>query len=75
MVCKEAKPRKEGREKIVQHKWITNFTIRMNNVDTLANQGGRLRWKIENEGFNVQKNGGYNPSTMLRAGSRTYLQP
>ena len=21
--------------------------------------GGRLRWKIENEGFNVQKNGGY----------------
>jgi hypothetical protein len=25
----------------------------------LANEGGRLRWKIENEGFNVQKNGGY----------------
>ena len=25
----------------------------------LANQGGRLRWKIENEGFNVQKNGGF----------------
>ena len=22
-------------------------------------RGGRLRWKIENEGFNVQKNGGY----------------
>ena len=29
------------------------------NVIALANQGGRLRWKIENEGFNVQKNGGY----------------
>jgi hypothetical protein len=28
-------------------------------VIELANQGGRLRWKIENEGFNVQKNGGY----------------
>ena len=28
-------------------------------VVTIANQGGRLRWKIENEGFNVQKNGGY----------------
>jgi hypothetical protein len=28
-------------------------------VTQLANQGGRLRWKIENEGFNVQKNGGY----------------
>lgn len=25
----------------------------------LANQGGRLRRKSENEGFNVQKNGGY----------------
>ena len=25
----------------------------------LANRGGRLRWKIENEGFNLQKNGGF----------------
>jgi hypothetical protein len=25
----------------------------------LANEGGRLRWKIENEGFNTQKNGGF----------------
>jgi hypothetical protein len=25
----------------------------------LANDGGRVRWKIENEGFNVQKNGGF----------------
>jgi hypothetical protein len=24
-----------------------------------ADQGGRIRWKIENEGFNAQKNGGY----------------
>ena len=31
----------------------------MSNVTELANEGGRLRWKIENEGFNVQKNGGY----------------
>jgi hypothetical protein len=30
------------------------------NVDTLADQAGRLRWKIENEGFNIQKNGGFN---------------
>jgi len=28
-------------------------------VIELANQGGRIRWKIENEGFNVQKHGGY----------------
>lgn len=40
--------------------WISNITISFNNVDVIANSGGRLRWKIENEGFNVQKNGGYN---------------
>ena len=28
-------------------------------VGVLANKGGRLRWKIENEGFNSQKNGGF----------------
>lgn len=40
--------------------WLTNFTITSSNYYQLANKGGRLRWKIENEGFNVQKNGGYN---------------
>ncbi len=40
--------------------WITNFSVRADNVTTLANRGGRLRWKIENEGFNIQKNGGFN---------------
>lgn len=39
--------------------WITNFTLTPETVTPLANDGGRLRWKIENEGFNVQKNGGY----------------
>jgi len=28
-------------------------------VAALANRGGRLRWKIENEGFNTQKNSGF----------------
>jgi len=40
--------------------WLTNFTIRPDNVHILANRGGRCRWKIENEGFNIQKNGGFN---------------
>ena len=40
--------------------WITNFTIRPQNVLALGNRGGRCRWKIENEGFNIQKNGGFN---------------
>lgn len=39
--------------------WITNFNINKNNCHRLVNKGGRLRWKIENEGFNMQKNGGY----------------
>lgn len=53
--CVESKPSGEGK-----HIWLTNFTITTNKVDTLANEGGRLRWKIENEGFNVQKKGGFN---------------
>jgi len=49
--------RKDDEEK--QYVWLTSFVINQNNVIELA-KGGRLRWKIENEGFNIQKNGGYN---------------
>lgn len=39
--------------------WVTNFhELSEPNVDKIANEGGRLRWNIE-ESFNVQKNGGY----------------
>jgi hypothetical protein len=41
------------------YRWVTNIRVSQRNVVELANDGGRLRWKIENEGFNVQKNGGY----------------
>lgn len=60
IVCQETKPNRHGEYKTTTFKWLTNFIPTPNNVDTLANQGGRLRWKIENEGFNVQKNGGFN---------------
>jgi hypothetical protein len=40
-------------------KWLTNFTLLSSNAPCLANQAGRLRWKIENEGFNLQKTGGF----------------
>lgn len=40
--------------------WITDFEVDRQNKRQLADKGGRLRWKIENEGFNMQKNGGYN---------------
>jgi len=39
--------------------WLTNFHVKQINVEALAKRGGRLRSKIENEGFNIQKNGGF----------------
>jgi len=39
--------------------WLTNTPLGCKSVVTYANQGGRLRWKIENEGFRTQKHGGY----------------
>lgn len=39
--------------------WLTNFPINADNVISLTHQGGRLRWKIENEGFRDQKHGGF----------------
>lgn len=38
--------------------WTTDHRPDEHNVHILANKGGRLRWRIENQGFNVQKNGG-----------------
>jgi hypothetical protein len=58
--CLEEKPDTDGAPKTTRFRWITNFNLKTNKVIALADQGGRIRWKIENEGFNVQKNGGYN---------------
>jgi len=38
--------------------WVTNFTLKSENVYAIANQGGRARQGIENV-FNVEKNGGF----------------
>ena len=39
--------------------WLTNYVIGgLRNYEEIA-KGGRCRWKIENQGFNTQKNGGY----------------
>jgi len=40
-------------------RWVTNITLNRATAHRVGNQGGRLRWKIENEGFNEQKNGGF----------------
>ena len=57
--CNERKPGKNGLLKNTRFVWITNLPVNECNFKEIA-KGGRLRWKIENEGFNTQKNGGYN---------------
>lgn len=57
--CVETKPGKDGTTVTNKFKWLTFFKLTEKNVIEFANTGGRLRWKIENEGFNVQKNGGF----------------
>jgi len=49
--CLETKPDSDKQLKTTRFKWITNFNVTTHKVVSLANQGGRLRWKIENEGF------------------------
>jgi len=53
--CVETKPREEQKKFV----WLTNFEVSGDNY-LIIGKGGRLRWKIENEGYNTQKNGGYN---------------
>lgn len=58
--CLETKPDpRTPAPKTTRFRWVSNFHVTRAKIVTLANQGGRLRWKIENEGFNVQKRGGY----------------
>lgn len=57
--CKERLIDKCGEQTITKYKWVTIFPLDKDRVITLANNGGRVRWKIENEGFNIQKNGGF----------------
>ena len=49
--------RKDKKQKTT-FRWITNLEINKRNLEELI-QAGRWRWKIENEGFNNQKNGLY----------------
>jgi hypothetical protein len=48
----------ERHERVYYNRWITNVKPDDHNAFDLA-QTGRLRWKIENEGTNTQKHGGY----------------
>jgi hypothetical protein len=57
--CLETGEKAKGVACTKKFKWVTNLSASERNVVKLTYNGGRLRWKIENEGFNVQKNGGY----------------
>lgn len=51
--CWEIKP-----EKTLHFSWVTDLYVTEENVFQIM-QGGRARWKIENETFNTLKNQGY----------------
>jgi hypothetical protein len=40
--------------------WLTPLPVGHKTVEAIAQKGGRDRWKVENEGFNRQKNSGLN---------------
>lgn len=44
----------------VRFAWLTDLPLTHRTVWEIAEKGGRCRWKIENEGFNRQKNSGLN---------------
>jgi hypothetical protein len=48
----------KGKNKKVQFQWVTSLEVTRRNLEELI-FAGRGRWKIENEGFNNQKNGIY----------------
>lgn len=49
---------KEGNKQTVCFQWVTNLELTKRNLEEMI-LAGRGRWKIENEGFNNQKNGLY----------------
>ena len=48
-----------GEEQVNRFVHVTNLKVNSLTASEISFHG-RLRWKIENEGFNTQKNGGYN---------------
>jgi hypothetical protein len=48
----------EGKEG--EWSWVTPLEVNHEKVVEVATQGGRERWRAENEGFNTQKNSGLN---------------
>ena len=49
---------KSKKQKLITFQWITNIDLDKKNTEEMI-KAARGRWKIENEGFNNQKNGIY----------------
>ena len=49
---------KEGKKHTTRFKWVSSIELTERNIEEMV-LAGRDRWKIENEGFNNQKNGLY----------------
>jgi hypothetical protein len=47
-------------EQVTRFAWLTTLPVNARTVMDIALKGGRARWKVENEGFNRQKNSGLN---------------
>jgi hypothetical protein len=55
---KETKPQ-DGHPQTTRFMWVSDLEITKGNVREVAQNAGRDRWKIENQGFNSQKRGGF----------------
>jgi hypothetical protein len=56
IVCEET----DGEGTETQWSWLTSLKVNATTVVEVATKGGRVRWREENEGFNIQKNSGLN---------------
>lgn len=67
LLCEETAPDGSTRT----YSWVTNKPLEARNVDAVATYGGRVRFKIENQGFNLQKNSGLNLEHAYSTGTDT----
>ncbi len=49
---------KDGKQS--EWSWLTSLDVNRETVVAVSTDGGRERWRVENEGFNTQKNSGLN---------------
>jgi len=56
--CEVTVVREDTGGQVYHNAWITSHELNANTMEEVAD-AGRARWKVENEGFNVLKNRGY----------------